>query len=115
MPGLDESRGHVIRGEILEVLLPRARRHRGELLRPVRRVLGVDRLGQNKVGEMFALGKSGARGHGRSEHRHLLAARHRHGVLRVLCAGIDGAHDQEDVLELRAYPARAERQCTRFL
>lgn len=73
------------------------------------RIFGVYDLRQNEVREGLSLRERGALQNGRSKDGHLFAPGHRHAVLRVLGAGIHGSHDDEHVLELGAYPSRAER------
>ena len=48
---VDGRRRHVVRGQVLEQLLTRANGHADELVRSVGRVLGVDNLCEEEVGE----------------------------------------------------------------
>lgn len=92
----------------------RKRKEDDEIL-PVSRIFGVYDLGQNKVRESLSLRECGTLRDRRPENGHLLAPGHRDAVLRIVGAGIYRSHDDEHVLELRAYPPRAERQCVGFL
>ena len=49
--GVDGCLGGVVGGQVLQVLLPSPRRHRDKLVRPVGRVLRVDDLRQEELGE----------------------------------------------------------------
>lgn len=73
------------------------------------RIFSVYDLRQDEVCESLALCERGTLRDGRPKDGHLFAPGHRHAVLRVLGARIYGSHDDEHMLELGAYPSRAER------
>ncbi len=77
-PALQGVPGDVVRGQVLEQLLPRPHRHRHELVRPVSGVLSVDDLGEEEVGKFPGLGEEPGRGQRRAEHGHGLGAGHSH-------------------------------------
>lgn len=79
------------------------------------RVFRVYDLGKNKVGEMFSLGESRTGWDGWTKNWYFFATRYGHHVLGVVGTGIYNSDDYEHVLELRAYPSGAERQCSWFL
>lgn len=81
----------------------------------MRSIFRVDHFCQDEIGECFPLGKDGALRDRGAENRHFFASGYRHSVLSVIRAWIDSPDHDENVLELRAYPPRTERQRARFL
>lgn len=80
--GVNGRAGGVALSQVTQVLLAGARGHRTELVRLVRRVLGVDHLGQQEVPEHRGLGEGHALWDGRAKGGHVLGARYGHAAGR---------------------------------
>jgi hypothetical protein len=68
--------GDVVGGQILQVLLPRPRRHRHELVGAVGRILRVHNLGEEEPREGGRLGEEGPGRDGRPKDRHIFRSGH---------------------------------------
>lgn len=95
--------------------MSRPRRHGDEFLAPMGRVLRVDHLRKQKLGERLALRKDGPFLDRGPENLHVLGPTHRYLVVRILGAGVNRLHHDENVLELRTDPSWRERQRAGFL
>lgn len=136
LPSVNHSGRGIIGREVFQILLPRPGCHSRKLFRstikiycttrsvyevyiyikiPVGGVFRVDHFRQDEIGERFPLGEGGGLRDRRSENWYFFAPRYRHSVLSVVRARVHGPDHDENVLKLRAYPPRAERQRARLL
>lgn len=105
----------MIHNQIFKVLLSRPRGHRNKLLRTMGSIFRIHDLRQQKISENLAFGKDCPLLNGRTENLHILGPANRDFVIGVLCARIDGLHDDEDVLELGTDAFGCEWKSTRLL